>query len=1039
MTGKGGNFPRDVEMVGVGRLDPEGLSDFQAPGSPIPREKSLGSYFGKKKSLGGSDNLEASDSGLSSPSMIASDSDFIDESLLQGELEDSICFSTKCSSPVETLSAKGIRGELQMSVTYMGNSLKVDIQKVRCLLSAPQKARFEPYFNMQLHDQGKVREAKTEKKKTLVKEKTSFSLESPLTPRSERLRFSYGESIPKSRRKSSVSLETQVSKSFEFLVESNLTSPSSESFLIVNVMCCVGSLDRQEKVGIVVVPLKGMALGVPCEGFYLIGSIKNARGPKKNNRAKMAPIPTAGKLLDDMNSETSLSTGSRKIVSLRTLFICLITVQLIVAVSVTTAITYVAAQNELHDSAKEVVAKVGSGTVSALVFLFSGPLLSTITELPVPQSPSTTENEMLFSLYQSINSSTTSRISTASSLYYGAEVGTFYQYSERYTIDNIALFYPTVMIKNQTATIGQNATMYKANIDCEYYQVNTCKLFDTTSPLARVPYNVTDRAWFQLGKTVTEGVRWTDIYNFSTPAEPGLTAVHQVKQQDTGNFQGVIGSDLPLSAIDSYMKSQSYYSTGMGYLVEVTNGSLFSSSVNSPVFLSPNMTRIAAENSTDTTIRMTSRFLESLCVGYVLDPFNVTSLWECIGSEMNGTYFADDNVINVSNYSDSGGLNLVSVVVIPQSDFDETFNRMIKVSVGVAIVLLFVSILIAIICVSMFTKKLIEATKSLKNFSTLNFSEEVQRDGINSPIKEISRIYNALANMRSSLKSFSKYVPPDVVRFLVKENQEACLGGEQKLVTVLFSDVVGFTEISEELSLDELISLMSEYLEEMSNIIKENEGTVDKYIGDAIMALWNAPELVEDHASKACTAALCCQKRLEIMSKNWERRGYRPVKARIGIHTGDAIVGNFGARERLNYTALGDNINLGSRLESLNKEYNTSILISQATYDRVSQYFLCRPLDLVSVKGKVKPSCIYELIDCKDSVSLEQFEDVKLFEEAYSNFRAQNFKEALTKFQRYLIRHPHDVAAERHSKSCELFMENRPSADWTGERKMHTK
>eukprot|EP00126_Sphaerothecum_destruens_P010520 Sdes_comp20761_c0_seq1m16744 len=303
----------------------------------------------------------------------------------------------------------------------------------------------------------------------------------------------------------------------------------------------------------------------------------------------------------------------------------------------------------------------------------------------------------------------------------------------------------------------------------------------------------------------------------------------------------------------------------MGFLVESKTGYLFSSSIPSPIYLDGNQ-RVFAQNSTVNIISRTSRFLESLCLGSVENPYNMTQLWGCIYQSPN-IYIIEGNVICVENYSDDAGLELAVVVVIPISNFDSKFNESIVITISIALALMILSAFVATFFVSKITGNLALATKQLRGFSTLQLDGCIPVRLVNSPLKEIGRIYSALLLMNSSLLSFSKFVPKDVVRYLVEENQEACLGGERKLITVLFSDIVNFTSMSEMLSLDDLLTIMGEYLEEMSTIIRENEGTVDKFIGDAIMALWNAPEAVENHASKACLAALQCQARLDILSQ----------------------------------------------------------------------------------------------------------------------------------------------------------------------------
>ena len=211
---------------------------------------------------------------------------------------------------------------------------------------------------------------------------------------------------------------------------------------------------------------------------------------------------------------------------------------------------------------------------------------------------------------------------------------------------------------------------------------------------------------------------------------------------------------------------------------------------------------------------------------------------------------------------------------------------------------------------------------------------------------------------------FGKYVSEDVVNQILKDPSKIKLGGEIRELTVLFSDIRGFTTISEGMAPDALVNLLNKYLSKMTNVIVRNHlGTLDKYIGDAIMAFWGAPLPHKKHALLACSAAVEMMNELNIFNK--ETRLKRPLNIGIGINTAGMLVGNMGSEVRMDYTLIGDGVNLGSRLESINKYYKTNIIISEATYEQVKSNVIVRELDLVRVKGKNKPVQIFELIDLK--------------------------------------------------------------------------
>jgi len=215
---------------------------------------------------------------------------------------------------------------------------------------------------------------------------------------------------------------------------------------------------------------------------------------------------------------------------------------------------------------------------------------------------------------------------------------------------------------------------------------------------------------------------------------------------------------------------------------------------------------------------------------------------------------------------------------------------------------------------------------------------------------------------------FSKYVSGSVVDELLKNPKALELGGEDRFITVFFSDVRGFTTISEQLGEPQkLVALLNEYLSAMTDLIFKADGTLDKYVGDEIMAFWGAPIPQEDHAYRACKSALIQIKYLyEVLHPKWKKEGKPTMRIGIGINTGNMTVGNMGSESRMDYTLMGDNVNLGARLEGTNKIYATSIIISEYTYEQVKDRVICRELDIIKVKGKTKPVKIYELMDLKD-------------------------------------------------------------------------
>jgi adenylate cyclase len=280
---------------------------------------------------------------------------------------------------------------------------------------------------------------------------------------------------------------------------------------------------------------------------------------------------------------------------------------------------------------------------------------------------------------------------------------------------------------------------------------------------------------------------------------------------------------------------------------------------------------------------------------------------------------------------------------------------------------------------------------------------------------------------------FEKYVDKTVVQQIIDNPSLVKLGGEEREITTMFADIEGFTAMAEKMGPQNTVAMLNSYLTEMTNIMIEEYGTIDKYIGDAIMAFWGAPLDDREHAFHTCSAALKMQRKLLALHTKWIHYGRPVVNQRIGINTGKAVVGNMGAEARLNYTAIGDAVNLASRLEGVNKEYGTRLLMSDNTYRLVHDRVLSREMDLVVVMGKTEPVRIYELIALADEM---QTDATKKFLEFYHNgldaYKKRAWKSAIDQFQQALTIRRDDIVSNLYIQRSMLFVDNPPPDDWNG-------
>jgi adenylate cyclase len=279
-------------------------------------------------------------------------------------------------------------------------------------------------------------------------------------------------------------------------------------------------------------------------------------------------------------------------------------------------------------------------------------------------------------------------------------------------------------------------------------------------------------------------------------------------------------------------------------------------------------------------------------------------------------------------------------------------------------------------------------------------------------------------------QAFGRYVASSVVEVITTRPDRLELGGEEFETTVLFADLEGFTRLSESMPPQTLIRLLNDYFTPMTQIIMSFRGTLDKYIGDALMAQWGAPVPLADHALRACWAAIEMEKTMVDLQLKWQSQGLPALVERLGLHTGPVVAGNVGSRERFNYTVLGDTVMLASLLEEVNKEYGTRILLSEATCRRIKDQLVVRELDLVQVSGRAQPLAVYELVG---SYSRQKSLDwLDAFAAGLTSYRSRKFTEAARAFREVLRLKPGDRPAKVFVKRCLKYAQAPPPPDWQG-------
>lgn len=366
-------------------------------------------------------------------------------------------------------------------------------------------------------------------------------------------------------------------------------------------------------------------------------------------------------------------------------------------------------------------------------------------------------------------------------------------------------------------------------------------------------------------------------------------------------------------------------------------------------------------------------------------------------------------------------------------------KSILRLTTLLSLIIILLSVPIILFLSSLISKPLDQLVQEARKIAEFQLDDDIEPSGF---IYETHRLSEEMASMKKGLRLFSSYVPSDLVKKVITTpSEQCCIGGHCRQMTFLFTDVEDFTSITECCRVESIFEQLSDYFGGMSAVIKKQLGTVDKYIGDSLMAFWNGLKDVDNHADQACQAALELVTITNNLNESWIERGFPPFRTRIGVETGRAMVGNVGSSKRMNYTVIGNTVNHCSRLEGLNKFYQTQIIIGEGTKQSLTRPFLLRPLDSVIVKGSSTPEKIYELrgeAHKADSLEVDFTEISRMGMESYLN---RNISESLNHFQSALELKEQDYHTRKMVDRCKELLHNSQieKEDWTPHRRMYRK
>ncbi|MCF6764150.1 adenylate/guanylate cyclase domain-containing protein [Thiotrichales bacterium 19S3-7] len=531
-------------------------------------------------------------------------------------------------------------------------------------------------------------------------------------------------------------------------------------------------------------------------------------------------------------------------------------------------------------------------------------------------------------------------------------------------------------------------------------------LYKNIKQTKSVDYDPRQRVWYK-NSVKDKQLNWSNAYVFHTGEGKiiGITASMPL-YNDQNELVGVFGIDVDLSTLSHFLSSLNINEVGVVFIIDEND-------------------RIIAHSK---SLKTEATHQELVDINKVKYPWVKQSINEFKQRKESEFKYVSDNKTYLATYNEILPFKEYQwkiITIVPEDLFiGELVSALLKVCI-IALVILIVGICFIGLSssrISRSIKKLDTEMEKVKRFDLDTITP------VNSYLKEIDSLNKTFIAMVYGLKMFKKYVPTYLVESVITQKKTINLGGDCHDITVFFSDISNFTNITETYPPEKIMTYLCAYYDVFAKIIMHNRGTIDKFIGDSVMAFWGSPLKDANKELHACHSAYQIREALKDNIHSQGNDNEILFKTRFGIHTGKAIVGNLGSSDRLNYTAIGDTINVGSRLESLNKFYQTEIIISEEVYKKVETEFYTRLLDKVAVKGKIQALFIYELIQPKSiSILDEQFLKIQLYESAFHHYQNKEFTVAIAKLNDLLSQYD-DFAATILLERCidynQLTLEN---------------
>ena len=552
-----------------------------------------------------------------------------------------------------------------------------------------------------------------------------------------------------------------------------------------------------------------------------------------------------------------------------------------------------------------------------------------------------------------------------------------------------------------------------------------------------VSFDPRTRSWYE--RASEHGKSWTNVYRFESDNQPGITAAVPASAPNSGCEPCVVGADVTLAELSEFLERLEVSVNGLAFILDETGD----------LIAHPDQELVLGHGESLQPTLAPSPLVESAAAQLSEmeaedeNPFDhgrLNSEEKDLGRRVTidgETGLAHWRVAILPLTVKAGLPPFTVAVAIPEADFLGTLRHTRFISVVIALFSIGLGVILAAVFSRGIARPILHLERSMRRVGSFDLDVDTKVDTV---YLELLHMVEAFQKMVGGLRSFSRYVPKDVVRDLVATGRQAELGAEERELSICFSDIAGFTALCEKMEPADLVAQLGEYFETVVSAIKEQGGTIDKFIGDAIMALWNAPRFNPDHALAAALGALNASSAVDQLNERWRRSGLPQFETRFGISTATVVVGNVGSSQRLAYTALGDGVNLTSRLEGANKHYGTRVLASDSLVSRLPPRLLVvQPVDILVVAGKKKNVRIFEIIGKKEDVEPARVEAAAMYTEAFELYLAREFEKAARRFEETTHRLPGYRPAELLLERCRLFLTEPPLEDWDGSFVMNEK